>query len=99
MVSGYNKREDFFEALSAAGCWAHSMGMTEFAHVKLAHEAHEFADEPSMEELADVMICIAGAMVQRDWKWDDLTKAIDAKMKVNYARTWTRLADGTWRHE
>ncbi len=68
------------------------------AHKKLAHEAIELADDPSLEEVADVMICLAGVLLARDWDFEQVSRAIAAKIIVNESRTWFQEPDGTWQH-
>jgi hypothetical protein len=68
------------------------------AHVKAMHEAQELAVEPSLEELADVIICLVGTAIQHGWFEDDITEAVKAKLAVNKARPWLKQPDGTWQH-
>lgn len=90
-------------ALDEAVDWLRALAtdgpdLTINAHRKAAHEAHEFAEDPSLEELADVLICLIGAADHRGWSQDDIAHAVSAKVKVNQARTWAQQADGTWQH-
>lgn len=68
------------------------------AHLKAVHEAQEFADEPSLDEMADVIMCLAGAALQRGWTLADVAGALRDKVMVNRARTWAMNEDGTWSH-
>lgn len=67
-------------------------------HLKVRAEAAEFADDPSLDELADVFITVIGSLVQAGWSTDDLAVAVDTKMAVNEMRTWAKTADGTYQH-
>jgi predicted house-cleaning noncanonical NTP pyrophosphatase (MazG superfamily) len=73
--------------------------LTEFAHIKLSHEAKELAENPSdIIELADILMCVAGVMIQNNWTSEQVNAAIDQKIEINKARFWVRLDDGTWQH-
>lgn len=73
--------------------------LTEFAHLKLAHEAQELAAEPGqLIELADVLICAAALMLRNGWTAEQVNAAIEEKTAINRARTWERMPDGTWQH-
>jgi predicted house-cleaning noncanonical NTP pyrophosphatase (MazG superfamily) len=73
--------------------------LTEFAHVKLSHEAQELAEDPTdLYELADVLMCVAGIMIRNKWSAEQVNVAINQKIEINKARTWKRLNDGTWQH-
>lgn len=67
-------------------------------HLKVKQEATEYADDPSLEELADVYITVIGALVQNGWSIDQLAVAVDTKMGINEKRTWRQQADGTNQH-
>ena len=69
------------------------------AHKKTIKEATELADDPSLEELADVYICLVGVSLQNGWSMRDVAAAIEAKNAINEGRTWHRLPDGTWQHD
>lgn len=72
--------------------------LTENAHLKVKKEADEFADDPCLEEAADVYISLIGALAQRGWGMDDLGLAVDTKMAINEKRNWRQTADGTYQH-
>ncbi len=73
--------------------------LTEFAHLKIAHEAQELAAEPEhLIELADVLICAAALMLRNGWTAEQVNAAIEQKTAINKARTWERMPDGTWQH-
>ena len=73
--------------------------LTEFAHLKLAHEAQELAVEPGqLIELADVLICAAALVLRNGWTAEQVNAAIEQKTEINRARTWERMPDGTWQH-
>ncbi len=74
--------------------------LTEFAHLKLAHEAQELAAEPGqLIELADVLICAAALMLRNGWTAEQVNASIEQKTAINKARTWERMPDGTWQHK
>lgn len=63
---------------------------------KLVHEAEELELRPlNLEEMADVFIVLMTIIPS----WPRLLLAVAAKMKVNRARTWHELPDGTWQHD
>lgn len=66
--------------------------------IKALHEATEFAVDPSLEEAADVLICLLGWAELNGLSGDAIVAAAQAKMRVNLARTWRRKPDGTWQH-
>src|SRR5699024_4927389 len=66
--------------------------------VKAVKEATEFAAEPSLEEAADVLICLLGWTELNDIPPGDLIEAALGKMQTNLARTWRQEPDGTWQH-
>lgn len=68
------------------------------AHLKVIHEARELAEEPSVEEFADVVIGLVGAAIQHEWSQEEVARAVVAKVAVNKARTWVQEPDGTWQH-
>jgi hypothetical protein len=55
---------------------------------KLLKEAAEFAEAPSLEEAADVMICLLGHVLGLGYTIEQLAGAILAKSTVNRVRTW-----------
>ena len=69
------------------------------AHKKTLQEAAELANEPaSIEEWADVVICLVAVALQNGWTVDELTKALRAKNDTNIARKWQRNPDDTYQH-
>lgn len=72
--------------------------LTENAHLKLLHEAQELADDLTLEEWADVAICLMAVAVGQRWSHSDLAQAVDAKVLKNMARTWEKQPDGTFQH-
>lgn len=68
------------------------------AHRKTANEAQEFADEPCLDEAADVFIALIAAVIHMRHTPADLATAVEAKVAVNRQRSWVRLLDGTWQH-
>lgn len=87
-------------ALDDAGHWVagfHDNGVANQAK-KVAKEGAEFAEDPTLEEAADVFITMAGAVVIQGWSWDEVAAAIRVKMRTNRERSWEQLPDGTWQH-
>lgn len=72
--------------------------LTSNAHLKVEHEAQEFADTPTVEEAADVVIAVLGALHQQGLGIEDLAAAMITKIAINRNRTWARTADGTYQH-
>lgn len=68
------------------------------AHRKVAHEAAELAENPCLEEAADVLVCLVGTALAQHWTLEDLAAAVRAKVLVNWSRTWEQQPDGTWQH-
>lgn len=72
--------------------------LTVNAHRKTAHEAQELAEEPSLEEFADVVICLVGTALHHGWSEAEVARAVMSKVSINSARTWAQEPDGTWQH-
>lgn len=66
--------------------------------LKCAKEAREFAEDPCLEEAADVLICVLGWLALAGHSADDLLAAAEQKMTTNLARTWQQQPDGTYQH-
>lgn len=66
--------------------------------IKVKREAIEFAEEGTLEELADVFITVIGAAAVKGWSMDELAVAVDSKMAINEVRKWTQQSDGTYQH-
>lgn len=91
-------------ALEDAQAWLEELrengpDLTAKAHLKTAHEAAEFAEDPSLAEAADVLICLAGAALHHGWALDDVAQAVYFKTAINSARQWYQKPDGTWQHK
>lgn len=69
------------------------------AHRKAVREAQELVEDPSLEEAADVLICLVGYMSHKGWTNEQLADAVEEKVYVNIGRTWTQQEDGTWQHD
>ena len=65
---------------------------------KCAAEAAEFAQNPSLDEAADVLITLLGWVTSNDHPIRDWLDVAHQKMQVNLRRTWVQQADGTWQH-
>ena len=94
---------DLTLAMSDAARWLIALAddgpdLTINAHKKAAHEALELAAEPSLEEVADVLICLVGVVVHRRWSFSDVADAVNRKVAVNAAWMWEQRPDGTWQH-
>jgi len=83
----------WFKRLASEG-----IDLTTNAHLKVEKEAIEYADDPSLEEAADVFISLVGSMHHQGWTTVDLVAAVQAKMEINEKRTWVQLDDGTYQH-
>ena len=66
--------------------------------VKLLDEVQEFVEEPSLAELADVVVVAAMAAHCMGHSFYELIDAVEAKMEVNLSRQWYPTASGTARH-
>lgn len=69
------------------------------AHVKAVHEAVELELNPSLEELADVALCLIGVAVHNGWSWEQVSAAMQDKVEVNKSRVWYQKLDGSWQHK
>ena len=72
--------------------------LTVNAHKKAAHEAVELASNPTLEEMADVIICLVGTALHHGWTFGQVMDAVHYKTAVNRARQWAQEPDGTWQH-
>lgn len=93
LVDATDRAYAWFAVLASRG-----VDLTSNAHVKCKHEAAEFADNPCLEEAADVFISLCGALAQFGWTSDDLAVAVDSKMAINENRKWAQQPDGTYQH-
>lgn len=67
------------------------------ASTKLVEEARELSEDPrSLEEMADVLICLRGVMIHNHWTWLDVARAVREKNLINLGRKWIQNSDGTW---
>lgn len=88
------------ETLRSCGEWAHTTFGRATIPRALARaeeeliEAKEAAPEDVLEEIADVVICLAAAALSVG----DLQTAIDRKMAINRERKWDVRGDGTGYH-
>lgn len=104
MTEGHSaENEALARALSAAAHWLIALAddgpdLRVNAHRKAAHEAAELAADPSLEEFADVVICLVGTALQHRWSVGDVAGAVVRKVTINSRRTWTQQKDGTWQH-
>lgn len=96
--------DELTAALTAASDWLRELresgpDLTENAHRKTAHEAVELAANPTLEEWADVAICLVGTAIGQRWELGELARAVAVKVAVNRGRRWVQQSDGTWQHE
>lgn len=68
------------------------------AHLKVRDEGAEYAEEPSLEEAADVYISLMVSLENFGWSNGDLALAVFSKMLVNRQRQWAQGPDGTYQH-
>lgn len=66
--------------------------------VKLQDEVNEFVEEPSMEELADVVVVAGMAAGCLGHDFEGLLDYVESKLRVNLDRRWYPTASGTARH-
>lgn len=83
----------WFDLLKVQG-----IDITKSAHIKARKEAQEFEETPTLEEGADVIIAVVGALHCRGYSLMQLGQAIVKKVQVNRQRTWRQTDDGTWQH-
>lgn len=74
------------------------LDLTLKAHLKTVEEAGELADALSIEEYADVVICLTAVALGQHWSVGEIAAAIKAKNQTNRDRVWEQMADGTWHH-
>jgi hypothetical protein len=103
MVSSEIASAAIQQAAEEAAAWladlaTNGLDLTVTAHVKTAHEAAELAANPTLEEWADVAICLIGTALHHGWSADDLAAAIQLKVEINRLRTWDHQPDGSWQH-
>jgi hypothetical protein len=84
--------------------------LTSNAHLKVLEEAKEYAEDPSIEEAADVFISLIAslaskgvsgydlALASKGVSGYDLALAVEMKMVTNRSRTWKEQTDGTYHH-
>lgn len=99
-AAGGSPVSDLLAEMDAAGDWVSRFHRNGGAgqHLKVAKEAAEFAQAPSLEEAADILISFSGSARLEGWDWPSLAQAVRDKMAINRARTWAQLDDGTWQH-
>jgi hypothetical protein len=91
------------EALVGSVAWfedlrERGLDLTLKAHLKTIEEAEELAESLSLEEYADVIICLAAVALGRCWTLGEVAAAIKAKNETNRNRAWEQMSDGTWHH-
>lgn len=89
----FEKNEEFFNqpALNAA---------TPYSQLdKLAEELEELRHDHSLEEAADVMVCLMGFLIKSNYSMWEFLEALDEKSDVNLARTWAIQPNGTYKHQ
>lgn len=65
---------------------------------KIPEEAAEAQENPSLEEMADVLITARVANAALGRTWGQLMTAMDSKMARNLERTWEQQEDGSYHH-
>ena len=71
--------------------------LTATAHIKAAEEGAELAEDPCLEEWADVALCLLGTALAQGWDLDELGAAVQKKVEINKQRTWHQEPNGSWR--
>lgn len=81
--------------------WLREWGpdLTVTAATKVVREARELEDDPSLEELADVLIGLVGVASHHGWSLEQIADAVVAKTSINVQRSWVQQDDGTWQHD
>jgi hypothetical protein len=93
LVPAINRAVAWFTDLHSRG-----LSLTDSADLKMVKEAKEYAEDPSLEEAADVFIALVGSLWHKGWDTHDLAVAVQLKMAINEEREWVRLEDGTFQH-
>lgn len=65
---------------------------------KLAEELEELRGDHSIEEAADVMVCLIGFLIKSSMEPWEFLQALEDKTTKNLARTWKHQANGTYQH-
>jgi hypothetical protein len=65
---------------------------------KLRAELDELEVDHSVEEAADVMVCLIGFLIKKDYTIFDFLMALAKKTRINLARKWQLQNDGTYQH-
>jgi hypothetical protein len=66
---------------------------------KLAEELAELRDDHSIEEGADVAVCLIGFFIKSGYECWQFLEALEAKTDVNLARTWKLQPEGFYKHD
>ena len=67
--------------------------------LKLQAELVEFLENPTLEEAADILVCLSGWAWHKGYSMEVLLDYWAAKNTINLNRTWTRQENGTWQHD
>ncbi len=65
--------------------------------LKADEEVAEFREEPSLEELSDVIVTLIGWLDLSGHDLDTFIESSRAKLETNRTRTWHRLPDGRYK--
>lgn len=71
------------------------------SHIKKLQEESIEAEEGTMEELADVLLCLIACYSKKypDFPFQYLIDHANLKIKKNMNRDWIKTENGTWKHK
>ncbi len=81
--------------------WFHATmpdGTPESFLLKADEEIAEFREQPSLEELSDVIVTLIGWLDLSGYNLDALIDSSRVKLQTNRTRRWQRLPDGRYKH-
>lgn len=76
----------------------HFKGRVGSGIAKLPEEVQEFIEDPSLDEAADVLLCVLIELRQRGYDLVQLLVVAETKMNLNLLREWEVQPDGTIHH-
>lgn len=76
----------------------HFSGVVGSGIAKLPEEFEEFKKDPSVDEAADVFLCLLIELRQRGHSLDRLLYVAHKKAQINLDRAWVKQLDGTIHH-
>lgn len=76
----------------------HFKGRVGSGIAKLPEEVQEFIEDPSLDEAADILLCLVIELRQRGFGLVELLVKAEYKMELNLTREWEVQPDGTIHH-